>query len=395
MAPAPAPLDPGGPDPAPRRALIVGPDRDRGAQAAARALGRAGWAVGVGTPGGPGVLGAARAAAVRHEVPCPRGDGSGFIDGVRRAVAEGSYDIVFGAGDDRVAAVSAYRRHIPAEVAHPAPDVLAAALDQVGLAERASRAGLGVLRTLPGTDASLAAWEGPVVVGCRARWVPGWTRPRPLAAELFPDAASAAARVHRIRAAGAEPVLREPVRGRLGALVGVHHDGRLHGRVQLVTSRLLSPPDGVPVRARTVTVDEALAARAEALLRGLGWWGLVELELSTGEDGAPRLVGLGGRFSGAVALAEAARPGLADAWARLALGRPVPRLPDARTGVRCAWVAGDLRRAVAERRGGLVADVADTLGWSLGARHGAEDQRRPGPARDPDTLWPAGGDSSW
>ncbi|MFF0944291.1 hypothetical protein ACFYE2_08705 [Kocuria sp. CPCC 205300] len=394
MAPAPAPLDPGAPDPAPRRALIVGPAGDRGAQAGARALGQAGWTVGIGAPAGPGLLGAARAAAVRHEVPCPRGDGSDFIDGVRRALAEGSYDLVLGAGDDWTAAVSAYRRHIPAAVAHPAPEALAAALDEVGLAERASRAGLDVPRTLPGTDASLAAWEGPVVVGCRTGWVPGRTRPGPFAPELFPDAASAAARVHRIRAAGAEPVLRRPVHGRPGALIGVHHDGRLHGRVQLVTARLSPPPDGVPVRARTVPVDDALAARAEALLRGLGWWGLVELQFVPGEQGRPHLVGLGGRFSGAVALAEAARPGLADAWARLALGRPVPRLPDARSGVRCAWLAGDLRRAVAERRGGLAADVADTLRWGLVARHGVEDPLRPGPDRRPVSRRSAGGDRS-
>lgn len=394
MAPAPAPLDPGAPDPAPGRALILGPTGDRGAQAGARALGRAGWTVGVGAPSGPGLLGAARVAAVRHEVPCPRGDGGDFIDGVRRAVAEGSYDIVLGAGADWAAAVSAYRRHIPAEVAHPAPDVLAAALDEVGLAERASRAGLDIPRTLPGTDASLAAWEGPVVVGCRTRGVTGLTPPRPLAPELFPDAASAAARVHRIRAAGAEPVLRRPVGGRPGALIGVHHDGRLHGRVQLATSRLSPTPGGVPVRARTAPVDEALAARAEALLRGLGWWGLVELQFVRGEDGTPHLVGLDGRFSGAVALAEAVRPGLADAWARLALGRPVPRLPDARTGVRCAWLAGDLRRAVAERRGGLVADVADTLRWGLGARHGVEGPVRPGPDRHPASRRSAGGGRS-
>ena len=70
----------------PRRALVVGTGRDRGALAAARALERAGWHVGVGTPDGPGMLGATRAAAARHEVPRPRGDGARFIDGVRRAV---------------------------------------------------------------------------------------------------------------------------------------------------------------------------------------------------------------------------------------------------------------------------------------------------------------------
>ncbi|MFI7579174.1 ATP-grasp domain-containing protein [Kocuria kalidii] len=364
---------------APRRALIVGTGRDRGALAAARSLGRAGWTVGVGTPDGPGMLGATRAAAVRHEVPRPRGDGAAFIDGVRRAVTEKSYDVVFGAGDDWMAAVSAYRRHIPAAVAHPGPEVVAAALDKIGLADRAVRAGLAAPRTLAATDEALAAWDGPVVVKCRAHWAPGQTRPHRIEAKLFPDARAAAGQVRRILGAGAEPVLQAPVRGTLGALIGVYHDGRLRGRVQQTTSRLWPTPNGVSARAQTVPVDEALADRAEALLRELGWWGLVELQFLTGDDGVPQLIDLNGRFFGSMALAEAARPGLADAWGRLVLGGPVPRLPDARPGVRYAWLAGDMRRAAVERRGGLAADVVDTLRWGRGAQHSVWDLRDLGP----------------
>ncbi|MFI7584499.1 ATP-grasp domain-containing protein [Kocuria sp. M1N1S27] len=364
---------------APRRALIVGTGRDRGALAAVRSLGRAGWTVGVGTPDGPGMLGATRAAAVRHEVPRPRGDGAAFIDGVRRAVTEKSYDVVFGAGDDWMAAVSAYRRHIPAAVAHPGPEVVAAALDKIGLADRAVRAGLAAPRTLAATDEALAAWDGPVVVKCRAHWAPGQTRPHRIEAKLFPDARAAAGQVRRILGAGAEPVLQAPVRGTLGALIGVYHDGRLRGRVQQSTSRLWPTPNGVSARAQTVPVDEALADRAEALLRELGWWGLVELQFLTGDDGVPQLIDLNGRFFGSMALAEAARPGLADAWGRLVLGGPVPRLPDARPGVRYAWLAGDMRRAAVERRGGLAADVVDTLRWGRGAQHSVWDLRDLGP----------------
>jgi hypothetical protein len=185
--------------------------------------------------------------------------------------------------------------------------------------------------------------------------------------------------VRRIREAGAEPVLQVPVRGTLGALIGVHHDGRLRGRVQQTTSRLWPTPNGVSARAQTVPVDEELAARAEVLLRDLGWWGLVELQFLTGDDGVPQLIDLNGRFFGSMALAEAARPGLADAWGRLVLGAPVPELPDARPGVRYAWLAGDLRRASVERRGGLAADVADTLRWGRGAQHSVWDLRDPGP----------------
>lgn len=42
----------------------------------------------------------------------------------------------------------------------------------------------------------------------------------------------------------------------------------------------------------------------------------------------------------------------------------LPRLDDGRAGVRFSWLAGDLRRAVAERRGGLVGDLAATLNWA-------------------------------
>ena len=335
--------------------------------------------MGVGTPDGAGMLAATRAATARHEVARPRGDGSGFIGGVRRAVEEGNYDVVFGAGDDWMAATSCYRRHTTARVAHPGPDVVAAALDKVGLTERARAAGLAAPETGLATEPVLAGWRGPVVVKCRAHWSLGQTRPHRIEAKLFPDIGSATAQIERIRAGGAEPVLQTPVQGRLGALIGVFHDGRLHGRVQQVTSRLWPTPNGVSARAETVPVDEGLAARAETLLGELGWWGLVELQFLTGEDGVPQLIDLNGRFFGSMALANAARPGLADAWGRLALGGPMPRLPDARPGVRYTWLAGDLRRASVERRGGLPADVADTLRWSRRAHHSVWDVRDLGP----------------
>ena len=364
---------------APRRALIVGTDRDRGALTAARSLRRAGWEVGVGTPDGRGMLAATRAATDRHRVPRPRGDAGGFLDGVRRAVAEGSYDVVFGADDDSMAALCAYRHYIPTPVAHPGPDVVAAGLDKVGLAERATRAGLAVARTVPATDEALAAWQGPVVVSCGVPRTPGMAWAPRIEAEFFADAGSAAAQVRRVRAAGADPVLQAPLRGRPGALIGVQHDGRLHGRVQQVTSRLRPGPDRGSARAQTVPVDEELAARAETLLRELGWWGLVELQFRSDDEGTAHLVDLNGRFPGSMALAEAARPGLCDAWGRLALGDSVPPLPDARTGVRCAWLAEDLLRASSERRGGLAADVVDTLRWGRGAQHSVWDPQDPGP----------------
>ncbi|WP_253905186.1 ATP-grasp domain-containing protein [Arthrobacter sp. H14] len=363
-----------------RRALIVSTARDRGALAAARALNQSGWTVGVGMPDAPGMLGSSRACTARHPVPRPRGDGIAFVDGVRKAVTAGAYDVVFGGGDDWMAALSTYRNDIPARVAHPRSGVVEAALDKVNLAEAAFDAGLAAPYTATATEQALAGWAGPVVVKCRAHWSQGQTRPHRIEAKLFPHIEAARKQVEHLRKAGAEPVLQTPVRGSLGALIGVFHDGRLNGRVQQVSSRLWPTPNGASARAETIPVDEGLAAKAETLLRRLNWSGLVELQFLTGADGVPHLIDLNGRFFGSLALSNVARPGLIDAWGQLVLDGSMPDLEDARTGVRYAWTAGDLRRAGVERRNGVAADVIDTLRWARKAEHSVWRLSDPGPA---------------
>lgn len=362
-----------------RRALIVSTSRDRGALAAARSLHTAGWFVGVGTPDGGGMLSSSRACSALHVVPRPRLDGVDFVTGVRAAVAAGGYDIVFGGGDDWMAALSAYREDIPVPVAHPEAHVVEAALDKMSLTVRARKAGLAAPLTQTATDENLRSWKGPVVVKCRAHWSHGQTRPHRIEAQRFPDTDAARPQLERIRQAGAEPVLQEQISGHLGALIGIFDGQTLHGRVQQVTSRLWPTPNGASARAETVPVDDDLAARAEAFLKDLGWRGLVELQFLTDADGVAHLIDLNGRFFGSMALTNRARPGLTDAWARSVLGEPLPELADAPSGLRYAWLAGDLRRANAERRRGLLADVVDTVRWAGQATHSVWDVHDLGP----------------
>jgi predicted ATP-grasp superfamily ATP-dependent carboligase len=324
--------------------------------------------------------GSSSACSARHVVPRPRGDATAFVAGVRAAVAAGGYDVVFGGGDDWMAALSTYRDRIPTRVAHPPVDVVEAALDKVTLAELAHEVGLAAPRTLVADDGTLDGWQGPVVVKCRTHWARGQTRPHRIDARLYADASAARPQVERIRRAGGQPVLQRPVDGRLGALVGLLHEGRLVGRVQQVATRLWPTPYGASARAVTVAVDEALAARSEDLLRRLGWSGLVELQFLTGADGVPHLTDLNGRFYGSLSLADAAQPALVDAWARQVLGEPVPEMPDASPGARYSWFAGDLRRAVVERRRGPATDLLGTVGWAVRAHHSVWDVRDPGPA---------------
>lgn len=363
-----------------QRALIVSTGRDRGALTGARALGRAGWHVGIGTPIGGGMPGSSRESSAHHFVPKPRGDDSAFLRGVQTAVDEGSYDIVFGGGDDWMAALSAYKNRIPAVVAHPDKRAVDSGLDKVVLAETAEAVGLAAPYTVSATPEELSAWHGPVVVKCRAHWSQGQTRPHRIDARLFPDTSSARTQVDRILAAGAQPILQRPVNGGLSALIGIFHEGRLRARVQQVSPRLFPTPYGASSRAVTVPVDEDLVARSEKLLGNLGWSGLVELQFLAGDDGTAHLTDLNGRFYGSMALAEKARPGLVDAWARTELGEAFPELSDGRAGVRYSWFAGDLRRAVRERRGGFASDLLDSLRWGLRARHSVWDPRDPAPA---------------
>lgn len=362
-----------------RRALICAQGRSRGSLAAARSLSESGWEVGIGAPDGASVIGACRHFTHRHTVPRPRGDASAFVSGVAQAVAEGGYDVAFGGGDDWVAALAAYRDRVPAAVAHPASSVVQHSLDKARLATVAGAVGLMPPCTVAADDLDAARWDGPVMVKCRAHWAPGQTQVERIEARWFPDLASARDRLTHIRRAGLQPVLQHAVDGELGALIGLYDEGRLHGRVQQSSSRLWPTPSGVTSRARTVPIDDDLAARVETLLAELGWSGLVELQFLTDHRGDRHLIDFNGRFYGSMALANAARPGLADAWGRRVLGEQVPPLPDGAPGVRFTWLAADLRRAATERRGGLVSDVGATLRWGARAHRSVWDLHGIGP----------------
>ena len=96
------------------RALIVEDGWQRGALAASRSLGRAGWDVGIGSPR-PGFAAASRFSAAWHEVPPPETAAvSSVLDGETLKLADGRTVKLIGAkapmpplgwrGDDPLAA---------------------------------------------------------------------------------------------------------------------------------------------------------------------------------------------------------------------------------------------------------------------------------------------------
>jgi predicted ATP-grasp superfamily ATP-dependent carboligase len=348
------------------RALIVEDGFQRGSLAGCRALGRAGWDVGIGSPE-KGFASSSRYAVAWHEVPPPEEDESGFVSGVRRAVEAGGYELVFGAGDGEVLALSAARHDLGTIFPYGPHEDVVRALDKVALAEAAQRAGLAVPESAHSEDA-------PVVVKPRQTTVHDPDGgPLRLRAEVKGTQEEAEARIDYLEGVGAEPLVQRYVEGDLVAQVLVtDRDSRVVTALQQRASSMT--PRGGTARGVTEALDPVLAERVAALLADLNWFGIAQVQFQVPPGGEPVLIDLNGRFYGSMVLALAAGINLPAIWAALATGRRLPLIAPARVGVRYHWLESDLRRAVHERKG-----LGGTLRYALGARHGIWDGRDPGP----------------
>jgi predicted ATP-grasp superfamily ATP-dependent carboligase len=351
------------------RALIVEDGFQRGSLAAARALGQAGWQVGIGSPQ-EGFASTSRATSAWHRVPSPEDDQEGFIAAVRRAVEAGGYEVVFGAGDGEVLALSAGRTELGAIFPYGPHEDVVRAFDKVELSAAAGRAGL----SLPGRA---SPEDAPVVVKPRKTTVHGPEGgPLRLRAQVAQTPDGARAQVEYLESVGAEPLVQEYVEGDLLAYVAVtDRHSRVVSAVQQRTEEIWPRQSGGSIRARTEPIDAELAEKVGALLADLHWLGIAQTQFQVAPGRDPVLIDFNGRFYGSMALVLAAGPNLPAIWGALATGRPVPEVEPARDGVRYHWLESDLRRVVNERRG-----LVGSLGYAIGSRHGLWDAQDPAPA---------------
>jgi predicted ATP-grasp superfamily ATP-dependent carboligase len=363
----------------PGRVLLIEDGESRIALAAARALAATGWTVGVGAPCRSHAS-TSRASSAWHRIPPPGRGLEPFATAVQAAVTGGGYEVVYGVGDAEVLALSAVRHRIGAVFPYADDDTVRRVLDKWQLMAAAAVVGLRTPRTVRPTPDVVAALRGPAVVKNRLNGEPGSGPPK-LEVALVSGQADAVTRIEQLRAKGGEPLLQEVVYGRLMALTVLRApNGELVAVVQQRAGTIWPPQAGISARARTVAVDPGLERQAAELLALLGWVGVAQLQLLETPDEPPALIDLNGRFYGSLALAVAAGVNLPDLWTRLALGLPVPARTEARAGVEYQWLEGDLRRAFAERRGGLAHDLLDCLGQACTAQHSLWQLRDPAPA---------------
>ena len=319
------------------RALIVDQSRDRSAIAASRMLHADGWEVGTGA-WRPSIASKSSATSKHHRVEEAESDEDRFIADIAAAVKVGKYEVVFANYDVGLLTLSRRRAEIgPAIVPYAEHEVVERSFDKLAFTRAAQAAGLSVPRTEEASDATLAAWDGPVVVKARLH-APTRFETRP-----FASAAEAAPFVAELRAEGAQPLLQECITGQLGAVVVVvDHQGDVVAEVQQRCDRSWPDGAGVTARARTITPDPELAERVRVLVRQLGWFGLAEIEYLLDEEGVPRFTDFNGRFYGGIALAGHAGVNVAAAWARLAVGLPITPLAPQRVGATFQWLNRDL-----------------------------------------------------
>lgn len=310
------------------RALVLDSGQhSRSALAGVRALGMAGWEVGVAVPAGGRSL-AARSRWCRQVVSGDAGRGAG-------------YDVVVPAGDAEAFMVSRDRSDWACEVPFGPHEAVARLLDKSSLAALASECGLSVPRVVDGSRL-------PVVVKGRSH----------VAGRHEAVVARTRAQFDAACAALDEPLVQEFIDAPLVALAVARRDGRVVARVQ---QRALAAW-GVSTRAVTEPVDVRLAEPVERMLAALEWWGLVQFQFLDG-----RLIDANPRLYGSLALAVAAGVNLPAVW----LGGD-GRWVEARPGVRYQWLEGDLRR---NPRGAL-----GSLAFAVGAHHSVLSARDPLPA---------------
>ncbi|MGC1209267.1 MAG: ATP-grasp domain-containing protein, partial [Ornithinimicrobium sp.] len=220
------------------------------------------------------------------------------------------------------------------------------------------------------------------VVKPRLHWqpamakAPGWT---PAAVIDSPSHLRHA--VRRMRACGRDPLIQEPIQGQLMAISAVRGpDGASLALMQQHSVGTWPARAGVSSRAITVPVDPALGRGVTSLLDHLGWVGMAQVQFVRPKHGPPRLIDLNGRPYGSLPLAQSAGLNLVSLWLNSWLQtdptqghRPSATLT-ARPGATYSKGVADLRRAIQQRRGGLVCDlVATTRAW-WGASHPVADR---------------------
>jgi predicted ATP-grasp superfamily ATP-dependent carboligase len=237
------------------------------------------------------------------------------------------------------------------------PDVVERATDKAVLARLAADAGVAPPPTVELSLEDLSADRRneirfPAVVKPASSAVREagrtWTAPP---AQLVGDADALALVLARAPRWLVQPYLP----GVLTAVAGVAWRGEVVCSAHQAALRIYPSPLGVSAYAQTIPIDPALDRAAAAIVRRVGWSGIVDFQLIRTAE-AFHLIDLNPRPYGSLALALGAGLNLPAIWTDLLLGRE-PRIGAYRVGVRYRAELREGRALVSALARGRVADA--------------------------------------
>jgi len=344
--------------------VLITSAQERFALAACRSLDAAGYAVSAVADQTPAATHWSRCCSSRHVLVDAKQDADAFVDGLVEIVKREPHSVLLPGADASLLAISQRRERLEPYVrlGMPSREAVEAATDKIRLVDAANAAGL------PSPETAVCHSHEEGVRAARELGLPMVLKPRCTAFEQdgairqrgslwIGDERTLEASIDGF---GSPYLLQRIVPGQVYSVAGVMTEQGMTGFAAARYVRTWPPEAGNVAFAETVEPPEGMREKVAALLNGLGWTGIFELELIRRDDGEFFSIDLNPRLYGSLALASRAGAPLAVIFCDWLLGRPKPPVT-ARAGVRYRWEDADLRHAVARAKSRRYREAAAAL----------------------------------
>jgi predicted ATP-grasp superfamily ATP-dependent carboligase len=325
--------------------VVVTDAEERAALAACRGLASAGYGVCAVARHRPAAGHWSRSCAERVLSPDPRESVRAFVDALHELLAGGRYAALIPGSDASLLAISQHRHRFErsTRLGLPSRDAVWRSVDKILLIDVAAEVGLPAPASracADRADAGMAAAElgYPVLLKPARSFSPVDGRLRQQGVALVVDEQALA---QSVKAFTPPFIVQRFERAGFLSCTGVMADGRLLALTASRVLRLWPPAAGMHTYSQTVRIPRGLARRVHALLAGLEWQGIFQLQLLEHPDGRLSVIDLNPRVFASLTLDTSAGANLAAIWCDWLLG--CDRSPvTARPGVRYRWEEGEL-----------------------------------------------------
>jgi len=313
--------------------------------AAMRELAMAGWAVGLGSDSRYGWSSASRWISRWHYIPPPVGNPMKFIREVNQLAEKYGYELVFGAGDAEVLALSANRDNLIPQLPYTTHPSVLSVFDKLRLADLTRAAGLRSPAIYPLHEDLPSEVAFPAIVKSRLHWSPDIRNEKTrVETTVVSNRDEAMWQADKMQSVGAEPLMQEMISGHIDTFVAItDRTGKILSKHMQRTTHEYGSESGISARAISIPSSDDFVQKVQCLLANINWFGLASIQFIQPDDGDPALIDFNGRMYGSLAFANACGMRAMENWVRMATG--VELVPSTETlGLKYQALEGDLRR---------------------------------------------------